>query len=95
MVEVGETVVVWLIPTFFDPFHPFDAVQELALVTDHVSMTDDHERISVLEAVKDQIEVAVRRDDTEEQRGVPSASKPITTPLLVQLFQAPLLPMIL
>lgn len=71
------------------------ALHDDAFVTDQVSVTGDHEIIALFEAVKEEIEVAMSKEETEEHRGVPSASNQITTPLFVQLFQAPLLPMIL
>ena len=73
----------------------FVALHDVAFVTDHVSVTGDHERISALETLKEEIEVGVRREETEEHRGVPSASNPIIAPLFVQLFQTPLLPIML
>ena len=73
----------------------FVALHDVAFVTDQERVTGDHERISALETLKEEIEVGVRREETEEHRGVPSASNQITTPLFVQLFQAPLLPMML
>lgn len=62
------------------------ALHDDAFVTDQVSVTGDHEIIALFEAVKEEIEVAMSKEETEEHIGVPSVLNHRTTPLFVHTF---------
>ena len=64
----------------------FVALHDVAFVTDQERVTGDHERISALETLKEEIEVAMSKEETEEHIGVPSVLNHRTTPLFVHTF---------